>query len=227
MKKQLQLVRTMLLSAFCLLNILAVNAQTTLTESFDGNTFLPAGWSAVPTGAPTNAWTRSNAGTFPTITTHSGAGMARYNSRTSTPGVIQTIATPSFSLASIGSNTAHFSLWIYRNDTVPFAYDTLNIMINTALDTNGAVNLGTIARSRLIPLPDTQATSGWYQYTFDIPASFNGPDNYILLRGTTRSGNGTGYRIFIDDLSWDSYPSPCSGVPSAGTISTTDRKSVV
>ena len=220
MKILLKLGSIVLLLLF--ITISNAKAQVVLNESFDNTTFLPTGWSAAPNGAPNNLWTRQTAGTFPACSTHSGAGMARYNSRTSTIGSTQTIATPAFSLSTIGANVAHVSFWIFRNDTLPTAYDTLNVMVNTALDTVGAVNLGTFARSRQISLPDTQSTDGWFHYSVNIPNSFNGNTNYILFRGVTQSGGGTGYRIFIDDVSWDSYPALCTGVPNAGTITSND-----
>jgi len=201
------------------------DAQVVLTQSFEGTQFLPTGWGAAPTGSSTTTWSRvtngANTATFPTVTAHTGTAMARFNTRTSSSGTRQTISTPLFDLSGIGTNIANVSLWIFRYDTLQ--YDSLNIMINTVRDTSGAVNIGSIAASRRVALPDTQATAGWYQYTFDIPASFNGDTNYILIRGVNVTGNNpaSGYRIFIDDVSWDTYPGACSGIPSIGTASTT------
>ena len=204
---------------------LHADAQVVLTQGFEGNQFLPTGWGSAPTGSSTNNWSRVTNGaitaTFPTVTAHTGTAMARFNTRTSASGTRQTISTPLFDLSGIGSNVARFSLWIFRYDTLQ--YDSINIMINTVRDTNGAVNIGSIAASRLVALPDTQATAGWYQYTFNMPATFNGDTNYIMIRGVNVTGNNpaTGYRIFIDDVSWDSYPGACSGTPLIGNASTT------
>ncbi len=193
-------------------------SQVIQSEGFNSAIFLPTGWSAAPVGSSTNSWTRSTAGTFPTCAPHSGAGMARYNSRVSTAGSMQTIATPAFDNSQLGANVSHISLWIFRNDTLPAAYDTLNVMVNTTADTTGAITIGTIARSRQLAIPDTQATNGWYQYIFTIPSTFNTATNYLLFRGVTQSGGNTGYRIFIDDIAWETYPALCSGTPTAGTI---------
>ncbi|MFM9053157.1 MAG: beta strand repeat-containing protein [Bacteroidota bacterium] len=204
---------------------LQADAQVVRTESFEATQFLPTGWGAAPVGSATTNWSRvtngANTATFPTVTAHTGTAMARFNTRTSASGTRQTISTPLFDLSGVGANVAQVSLWIYRYDTLQ--YDSLNIMINTVRDTNGAVNIGSIAASRQVALPDTQATAGWYQYFFTIPTAFNGDTNYIMIRGVNVTGNNpaTGYRIFIDDVSWDTYPGACTGIPSAGTASTT------
>lgn len=205
-----------------ILNTASLSAQIVQSESFDGTTFLPAGWTSIYSG-PTLYFTRQTTGTFPSCAPNSGAAMGRFNSRTAPAGTTQAIVTPVFDLTSVGTDTARVSLWIFRNDTLPAAYDTVNVMVNTSADTTGAVVLGTIARSIAIALPDTQATSGWYQYTFDIPATFNGNSNYLIFRFTARSGNGSGYRIFFDDFSWDTYPAICSGAPAQANIVPANR----
>jgi PKD repeat protein len=197
-------------------------AQIIKTESFDATTYPPTGWTInFPAPGGTTLWTRPTVYTSPTCTPHSGVGTTRYSTRT-TVGATQTLITPVFDLSAIGTDTATVSIWVFRTDTATTTYDTLNVMVNTAADTNGAVILGTIARSITLPYPDTQATRGWYQYTFNIPASFNGTTNYLLFRGVTRSGGTTAYRIYVDDISYKTFPAACSGMPTAGTISSVD-----
>src|SRR5690242_21101145 len=103
------------------------SAQFVNTESFDNTTFLPAGWASVGTS---NAWVRRTAGTFPTCTTHSGAAMARYSSRTTAVGTVQTISTPRIDLAAIGTDTSTFSFWIYRNDSLVTDTDKISVYVN-------------------------------------------------------------------------------------------------
>ncbi len=217
MKKQ---IHTYLGSLFLLvvsvLSFTNGSAQILHTESFDNATFLPAGWAGV--GSTTN-WSRRTVGTFPTCATNSGAGMARYNSRSAVAGSQQTISTPVVDLSNIGTDTSTFTLWIYRNDSLTADSDRISIYINTTRSLTGATMFGQIARSILINMPDTQAVSGWYQYKFDLPAGFNTDTNYILIQGTTASGGGTGFNIFIDDVSWESFPVVCTGAPSPGSIS--------
>jgi len=188
-----------------------LSAQVTNTESFDGTTFLPAGWSGIGT---TNYWSRRTTGTNPTVTPHSGAGLARYDSHVAVAGTAQTIVTPVIDYSNIGGNTATFSLWLYRDTAKAAIGDSLSIFVNTSASLTGATELGAIARSSAISLPDTVASIGWYQYTFNVPAGFNTNTNYILLTGTSQLGDN----IFIDDVSWVSYPALCTGTPAAGTL---------
>jgi len=204
------------LKAFTLFLILGlsnnVSAQVLHTESFDATTFLPAGWSS--TGL-TNYWSRRTNGTFPTVTPHSGAGLARYDSHVAAAGTAQTIITPVIDYSNLGNNVATFSLWLYRDSAKLAIGDSLSIFINTTASLTGATELGVIARSRTIALPDTVAAIGWYQYSFNIPISFNTNTNYILLTGTSQLGNN----IFIDDVQWTAYPALCTGTPNPGTMS--------
>lgn len=215
MKRNFTYVLT-LLAAFLSMNMLST-AQVVQTESFTGITMPPAGWTTIYSGA-TLYFTRQTTGTFPTCSPNSAPAMARYNSRTSPAGTTQFLITPAFDLSSVGTDTARVSLWVFRDDSLATAYDSMSVLFNTVADTTGAIQLGTIARSRFIALPDTEAAPGWYQYTFDMPLGFNGTTNHILFRFYTGSGNNTGYRIFFDDISWDTYPAICNGMPTAGLV---------
>jgi hypothetical protein len=48
-------------------------SQVNNTESFDGTTFVPTGWTNLLVSG-TNTWTRVTAGTFPTQTPRTGLG---------------------------------------------------------------------------------------------------------------------------------------------------------
>lgn len=209
----------------CMLVLLSFSssfAQIVKTESFDATTYPPTGWTInFPPSGGTTLWTRPTTYTSPTCTPHTGVGTTRYSTRT-TAGATQTLITPAFDLSAIGTDTASVSIWVFRTDTALTSYDTLNVMVNTTADTTGATILGTIARSISLPFPDTQATRGWYQYTFDLPASFNGTTNYLLFRGVTRSGGNTAFRIYCDDISYETFPAACNGMPTAGIINSTD-----
>jgi len=212
MKKNLQpvIALSMLIVAMTLTQFAA--AQVTFNESFDNVAFLPSGWSAV---GPITYWSQRATGFFPTCTPHTGAGMARFRSNTAPPTTSQTIATPVIDYSGVGTNTPTFSLWLYRDTTFSTIADSIRILINTTLSLTGATSLGVIARSAKINLPDTVSASGWYQYSFNIPNTFNTVTNYILLDGVAIGG---GDNIFIDDVQWVAYPLPCSGVPNAGNV---------
>src|SRR5258706_79660 len=140
--------------------------------------------------------------------------MARFFSDMSPAGSTQSLISPVIDYSGLGTDTARISLWIFRNLGAAAAVDSLTILVNTSTSVAGAVRVGAIARYRLYDLPDTVSANGWYQYSFDIPQSFNTDTNYILLKGTSAQGNN----IFIDDVNWDAYPVPCAGSPTAGVI---------
>lgn len=216
-----------LFSAFMLL-LLAnpLKAQIALSEGFESTTFPPTGWTLSPIGGPGfNYWGRFNTGTFPVCLPHGGNAMARFNSRTPSLGSTQILFSPAFDLSNVGVDTARVSFWIYRNDSSATAtpdYDSLEVLINTTVSELGAVAIGTVSRDIRIAVPDTQAVAGWYEYTFDIPTSFNGAVNHILFRGTKQSATNSGYRIFVDDIRYDAYPAPCNGLPTSGVVSGSD-----
>lgn len=190
-----------------------VTAQVSNSESFDVLPFPPTGW-ALTTPAGPNIWSRQMNGNNPMCTPHSGAGMARFFSDQTPAGNTQSLITPVVDYSVLGTDTARISLWIFRDQGGVAGVDSLTISVNTSASLTGAVRIGAIARHRLFFLPDTVSANGWYQYSFDVPQSFNTDTNYILLQGTSQQGNN----IFIDDINWTSYPPPCTGTPTPGAI---------
>lgn len=188
-------------------------AQVTFTESFDGTTFLPTGWTSV---GSTTLWSRRTSGTFPTAAPRTGAGMARFAARGAAAKTIQTIASPSFDLSNRKSNTPKVSLWIFRDNGSTLG-DSLSLYINTSASLTSAVFIGTIARYSKLKMPDTVFINAWYQYTFSVPSVFNTTTNYILFKAIGEAG----FNIHIDDVQWDEYANQCTGVPTPGTISAT------
>lgn len=191
----------------------SVIGQINYTENFTSTTFPNTGWSLIPVvGNP--IWSRQTTGTNPTCAPHSAGGMARFNSDQAPTGSSQALVLPLINYTNRGAANASVSFWIYRNQG-PNGADSLGVLINTTNSLTGATRLGAVARSISINLPDTVPTSGWYQYSFNVPASFTAAVNYIFLNGYSRNGNN----IFIDDVAWVDFPPVCTGTPSAGTIS--------
>jgi hypothetical protein len=184
------------------------NAQIVNKESFDNTTFLPSGWSAV---GNTNLWSRRTTGTFPTCTPSSGVGMVRFASRGVAANTTQTISTPVIDYSIKGTSQAYISLWIYRDNGSVNA-DSLSVYINTTPSLTGATHFGSVARYTKLFLPDSVQANGWYKYTFNVPSSFSGNTNYILIKGVSQAGNN----IHIDDVEWNSFPNVCAGVPNPG-----------
>lgn len=189
-----------------------VLAQINYTEAFDSTTFPPAGWTITP-AAGQLWWNHQTTGGNPTCAPHSAGGMARFNSDNAPTGTNIALVLPVISYTNRAGAATSISFWIYRNQGV-MGSDSIGILINTAYTITGSTRLGAVARSTTINLPNTEPTSGWYQYSFNVPASFTGPVNYIFLMGYSRNGNN----IFIDDVQWTDFPVQCTGAPSAGTI---------
>ncbi len=194
----------------------SINAQIVNTESFDNTTFPPTGWTnLLLTG--TNTWTRVTTGSFPIQSPHTGVGEARFNSAFINNGQ-RALISPAYDLSFIGTNTATVSFWLFRDNENPTNADKIDVFMNTTATLTNATSLGTV--NRPISLSPIESSIGWFQYTFNVPSSFNGADNYLILKGTSAMGNN----LFIDDVSWTSYPLLCSGTPTPGntTASTTE-----
>jgi len=189
MKKILLLITTFFVYHFTM-------GQTIFNESFDGTTFPPTGWTnmEIDGGGTTSIWTRVTSGSNPTCTTHSGAGMASYNCYDISSGKAAILASPAINLTSVGSNVANISFWMYRDDEYDSNYDSVDVYVNNTIAIAGAVHLGKI--NRYLGFAPVEAANGWYKYTFDIPASFNGATNYFVFKATSDYGND----IYIDDV---------------------------
>ena len=192
--------RKALLLASLLLATFASKGLNLLTESFDGGTFPPTGWSKTSSGTLT--WTRLTAGVFPTQSPHSGAGEANFNSWYVSSGSADLI-TPAISF--VGGSGIQVSFWMYRDNGYLSTADKVDVYANTTATSSGGTLLGTVNRaSNLSP---SVSSNGWYQYTFVVPSTFNTSTNYIIFKGTSQYGND----IFIDDVSVDNPV--CGGTP--------------
>ena len=188
--KKISLVITI---AFLLFSNNFAGAQI-LSESFDGGTFPPTGWTNVRISGAANpgTWQRVTTGTNPTCSPHSGAGMGYYNGYSWSSGNAADLSTP---LLDFSSGAFAVSFWMYRDSGQLAKYDSVSVYVDVNTSSAGGTRLGVINRSK--NLAPTVPTEGWYQYTFNIPGSFNTATNYIIFKGTSDFGN----RIYIDDIS--------------------------
>ncbi|MDD5363100.1 MAG: BNR-repeat neuraminidase N-terminal domain-containing protein, partial [Ignavibacteria bacterium] len=161
------------------------------TESFDNTTFPPIGWKDTAIVGTSYLWVRSTSGTNPTCSPHSGAGMAYYNSYSSGSGNNAILVTPPFDLTAGQGQT---SFWFYRDPGFSTYYDSIAVWVNTSPGLTGATPLGNIGRY--------SATAGWYQFTYNIPSSFNGSTNYLIYKAVGWGGNN----LFLDDVSYGVPP---------------------
>lgn len=191
-------------------SLLSQAQQVITNESFNTTPFPSGGWT---NSGATSLWVQRTNGTNPTCTPHSGAAMARFSSNQQPSGTQDFFYSPVIDYSNTQGATPYFSLWVYRENSST-AGDSITIFVNTTASATGAVRIGGVARSRFFNLPNAEPANAWYQYTFNIPSSFNTNTNYIILRGTARGGGN----IYVDDFSWDSYPTPCSGTPTPGNV---------
>lgn len=213
----------LLFSVILLLNIFSSHAQVLNSEDFEGATYPPAGWTMnTAIGGQGNfttaIWVHRNVGSFPnSATAHSGTWMSRYSGHFCADPSTQSLITPVIDYSGLTANdTASVSIWVYRDNT-SIAGDSLTVYVNTIADLIGATRLGAVAQSISINLPDTVSAIGWYQYSFQVPQSFNTSSNYILFNGEGHTGNN----IFTDDIEWTSFPPQCTGTPTIGILNAT------
>jgi hypothetical protein len=202
-----------------MLTTLNVNAQVIFTQGFEPTTFPPTGWLNNHTiGTNTAAvWERATTGAalgddgtvnplF--INPHTGTGMAQFRSYDFLAGNGANLITAPFSLTAFAPHKVKF--WFYRDVVYNTNQDSISVYINVAATTTGASFLGKLIRGAgQIP---TVASSGWYEYSFNIPSVYSGATNYLIFSAVSRFGNN----LFIDDISVENNPL-CTGTPIGGT----------
>ena len=80
---------------------LQANAQTVNSQSFDGTTFLPSGWTV--SGTKPDSLKRVTSGNLPVQAPHSGAGELKWCSYNVQAGNTGDLITPMFDLSGRGS----------------------------------------------------------------------------------------------------------------------------
>ena len=171
-------------------------SQVLFHESFD-STAIPCAWKNIQVSGAgyKSVWDDITIGTNAICNPHSGTGMARYFCYNLSEGKSAILISPSINLTTVGVYVAKVSFWMFRDNSYPTKEDSLDIYVNDTLTLSNAVHLGKLIRYK--GLPPIQSTTGWYQYSFEIPTSFSGDKNYIILKATSEFG----YDIIIDDLS--------------------------
>jgi len=201
------------------------NAQNYLTESFDGSTSPPTGWTSTyisgssdGSGCGCTEWysTGPYSG-FPPTPTHTGSGMATYNSYSTHKTSEALLITPAMDFTAYTTGTNAVTFWFYKsyddydgwNGTED---DQVNVYVNTTPDLSGATVLGNYMNG--IYNAPTVRSQGWYQFTLPIPASFSSSSSVYIIFDAVSD-----YRsdVYLDDVSVDHVP-PCSGIPTVDLI---------
>jgi hypothetical protein len=167
------------------------------TESFDGTTFAPICWGNNKTAGTGDLWQRSTAGTYPTCSPHSGAGMAYFNSYVAA-GTRVELVTPAL---NIPNDNYRVSFWMYRDGGYASNADSVAVYFSTTNSTVGATKILRINRS--LSLTPVESVAGWYKYTVNLPVGSGGIGRYIIFEGVSAAGNN----IFVDDVTVEAIPS--------------------
>ena len=163
------------------------NAQILLTEGFD--TALNWTVTHVSGSAGSVGWTRVTAGANPACTPAVGAGMAQFDAYNIAAGNNYSLRSPGIVFTG-ASYRVTFKM--YRDNGYAEDADRIRVYYNNTT-ANGGTLLGTVNRS--IALAPVVAATGWYNYSFDLPAGLN-TTGYVAFMATSAYGN----RIFIDDI---------------------------
>ncbi|MBS1689717.1 MAG: choice-of-anchor J domain-containing protein, partial [Bacteroidetes bacterium] len=211
-----------------ILSVIAINAnaQNYLTESFDGSTSLPTGWTSTyigggstdGSGCGCNVWysTAPFSGN-PSAPTHTGSGMATFNSWSITKSGEATLVTPAMDFSVYTGGTNRLSFWLYKSEDFSSGWggnedDSINVWINTSPDLSGASYMGTYMNG--INSTPTVSSQGWYQYTITIPSSFSSSSSvYVIFDGVSDYESD----LYLDDVSVD-HIAPCSGIPTVDLV---------
>jgi hypothetical protein len=189
------MIKKICLSVSFVLTAITAFSQILLQESFDNSVFAPSGWinrRTVPSVSTTdNLWERVSVSNSPVIPTHSGSGMAFYNSYSIDANTKTELITPALNFSAGGTNTVKF--WMYRDGAPTGNSDQVEVFVNTAQGAGGTL-LATIPRSYQIS--PTAPAPGWYLYSYAIPLAYSGTANYIIFRATSATGNN----MTIDDV---------------------------
>ncbi len=181
-------------NAACAANSFTEKANTNETpgvalvnESFDGATFPPTGWTNVQV-AGTGLWARATSQIHQTMSPHSGAAMAYFNSYTFASGTVARLATPVISLA--GQTLPKVTFWM-THDTQWSNDDTIDVQIST----NGGTSWTTL--STVHRRDGGTSTSGvWLQHSVDLSA-YIGQTN---VRVGFQANGAYGNNMSIDDV---------------------------
>ncbi|OQB30939.1 MAG: Bacterial Ig-like domain (group 1) [Bacteroidetes bacterium ADurb.Bin174] len=158
------------------------------TESFDGEKFPPLGWLSLGE----KPWERVTSGSNPTCDPF-GAGMLKYNCWSYSTGNQGTLVSRRLDM---GSGTYGVGFKMYRDNTNSYSgkKDKVEVFVNTLPDTIDATKLGTI--NRYTDYEPIVSEQGWYDYVFEIPATFVESPSYIILVATSDYGTN----IFVDEF---------------------------
>jgi uncharacterized repeat protein (TIGR01451 family) len=161
-----------------------------MTESFDGETFPPAGWTEAIVYDPGTDpdWSRVTAGNYPTIAPHSGAAMAKFNSFSTQALGSARLATPLLDLSA--DNIFQVSFWMSHDTGYSTSADRIQVQVSTDGGTTW-VDVG----APINRYDAAYGTPGWGSHSVSL-AGYNQADVMIGFLGISAYGNN----FYLDDI---------------------------
>jgi hypothetical protein len=169
-------------------SVMAGIPQTMFTESFDGATFPPAAWAQLDVSGTAGNWARSTNTVHPSAGgTHSGAGLAYFNSYTAASGSQTRLYRSAGSAIPASAGSASVTFWMYHDS----AFTGNNDRVQVQVSTNGTAwtNVGT-AVTRF------DGSSGWKQHAVSLNAYIGQSSVQVGFLGISAFGND----CHIDDV---------------------------
>ncbi|MCX7830462.1 MAG: proprotein convertase P-domain-containing protein, partial [Acidobacteria bacterium] len=150
------------------------NVTSVWTESFDNTTFPPTNWAQVDVSGTSGNWARATNTVHPSGGgTHSGAGLAYFNSWSASSGYSTRLYRTVADLIPSSASSASLSFYMYHDTGYTTSADRIQLQVST--DGSTWTNYGTAVNRY-------DGSSGWKQHTIDM-SSFIGQSVYIGLLG--------------------------------------------
>lgn len=195
----------------CLISVTGF-AQVTVNQGFENSGSLPTGWTAT-IGSGSYNWIVGTSGTSPTCSPHGGSYMMRYQSFSQSSGGYALLISPVVDWSRRSGVATTVTAWLYRDcaayNTSSYNLEGVTVYVNTTNSLSGSpVSMGFVPRagsqaiSGGVTGTSTTTTSGWYQYTFTVPTTFNSSTNYLIFKAYSQYGDNQG----MDDVSYTTYP---------------------
>ena len=167
----------------------------------------------------TQNWGRDPSGGSGDISSsHGGTGFMEKNYSSSDA----LLFSPRFDLTAVGADS-RVKVWLHRHASAD-EDDRYKIFANTTTSLTGATQLLELySKTTIAP---TVATTGWYEYTLNIPNTFNTSDSvYIIFQGTTSAGFSS-YDLGVDDFVLEPIPS-CLEITDLTIDNLTDTEAIL
>lgn len=190
------------------------------SEGFESTT-LPSCWALTSTAG--SGWTSTTAINTEVPGPHSGSRFMGLP-WDSANGNTSFLLSPVYNISANPTLMARVSLWFYRSANA-INSDAVTVFVNGTPSITGATQLMVLRRlSTAVP---EVTTDGWYQYSADIPLSFNtGGNFYIIIRGVNTSSFSS-YSLGIDDYRMEFIPPTITSFQPTSVCSATLAGTVV